>query len=163
MAGRRLKLTRKQVVHVNYQWLGAFRLRVEVTDPDNTGADPNVFIYLKRPVNPYDGTVLADWHGIASAPDMTEYPVGEPWDATTLPFFRLDYFEIDLRSTALVEETWALIVAEVDQLLRALDRLEQLVVTAETYVGAEAEGSSASESSSGSQSNSQSDSQSGSQ
>jgi hypothetical protein len=149
MAGRRLKLVRKAVTQVNYQFLGAYRLRIEVSDPDNTGADPNVFLFLRRPVNPYNQEVLDDFHAIASPVDLAEYPVGEPNALTTYPFYRIDFIELDFRSTAQANDTWTLIVAEVDALLRALDRLDALEVVEETYVGADADtGNSASNSTS---------------
>lgn len=136
MADLRLLITRKEVTKVNYQYLGAFRLRIEVTDPSSSGADPNVFIYNQRPINPYDQTVEADFLAVASPVDMAEYPAGEPRDGTEFPFFRLDYVELDFRSTAYVEKAWGLIVAEVSNLLAALNRLEALEVTEELWVGA---------------------------
>lgn len=133
---RRLKLTKLQVTEVNYQFLGAFRLRVEATDPIDSGADPYVFLYNRRPLNPYTETQDDDFHAIASPGDLAEYPVGEPNGLTTYPFFRLDYVELDFRSTEQAEATWLLIVAEVDALMKALDRMETLVPTDEVWVGA---------------------------
>lgn len=132
---RRLKLTRSELQHVNYQYLGAFRLRVDASDPSDSGADPNVFLYNRRPVNPYNGSQDDDFMSIAGPADMAEYPVGEPNGNTTYPFFRLDYFEIDFRATAQAEEAWVIIVTEVDALLKALDRMEQLTPTVEVWVG----------------------------
>lgn len=133
---RRLKLTKLQVVEVNYQYLGAFRLRVEATDPTDSGADPHVFLYLRRPLNPYDETQDDDFHAVASPGDLAEYPVGEPNGLTTYPFFRLDYVELDFRSTEQAEQVWLLIVAEVNALMQGLDRMETLVPVDEVWVGA---------------------------
>lgn len=135
MASRQLKLKRFELENVNYLYLGAFRLRVEASDPNDTGADPNVFLYQRDPANPYNGEVADLWLGIASVVDLAEYPVGEPNTETTYPFFRLDYVEIDLRATALAEDTWLIIISEVDNLLKILDRMELLVPTSEVYVG----------------------------
>jgi hypothetical protein len=155
MAGRRLRLTRKAVTQVLYQHLGAYRLRIEVSDPENTGADPYVFLYLRRPVNPYNQEVLDDFHAVASPVDLAEYPVGEPNALTTYPFYRLDFIELDFRSTDQATDTWVLIVAEVDALLKALDRLEALEIVAEVTVGNPADtGNSSSRSQSNSNSNS---------
>jgi len=133
---RRLKLSRQRLTHVDYLYLGAFRLRVEVSDPTDSGADPFVFIYNRRPLNPYTGTADDDFMAIASVPDLAEYPVGEPRDGTAYPFFRLNYVELDFRATSQAEEVWLLIVQEIDNLLKALDRMERLEVTEETWVGA---------------------------
>lgn len=150
MAGRRLRLTKHEVQFVNYQFLGAARLKVVVTDPDNTGADPFVFLYQRRPVNPYDQTVSDLWIGIASVVEMADYPVGEPDPNTPYPFFRSDRIEVDLETIDLLNETWPLIVAEVSNLLVALDRLELLVPTETVDVGADAPADSASSGSSAS-------------
>lgn len=151
--GRRLKLTKSQLTEVNFDFLGAFRLRVDVTDPTDSGADTHVFLYNLRPTNPYDETQTADFMAIASPGDLAEYPAGQPNSNTTYPLFRLDYVELDFRSTEQADETWALIVAEVSALLKALDRMELLVPVAEVWVGDEME-SGGSESLSSSQSNS---------
>ena len=133
---RRLKLDRKEVTNVNYQWTGAFRLRIECSDPSGSGADPHVFIYRRDPANPYDGSVNDTFFAVASPVDLAEYPVGEPDPAAQFPFFRLDYVELDLRATSMAREVWLLVVREVNNLLEALDRLEQLIVTEEVWVGA---------------------------
>lgn len=144
---RRLLLQRYNLDNVNYQWVGAYRLRVEASDADATGADPNVFLYQRRPPNPYDGSVLDDFIAVASPADMTEYPVGEPADHTTYPIFRLAYVELDLRGVDLAEDTWVLLVSEVGTLLTALDRLELLVLADSVTVGTPAAGGSSSSSS----------------
>lgn len=133
---RRLKLVKSEVTNVNFQWLGAYRLRVEASDPSDSGSDPNVFIYQRNLPNPYNGEVVDVWLGIASPVDMAEYPVGEPDGITAYPFYRLDYVEIDLRSTGLATDAYVLIIQEVNNLLLAQDRLEVLVPTEEVWVGA---------------------------
>jgi len=133
---RRLKLDRKEVTNVDYQWTGAFRLRIECSDPSNSGADPNVFVYRRDPANPYDGTANDTFFAVASPVDLSEYPVGEPNPDAQYPFFRLDYVELDFRATSQANEVWVIVVREVNNLLQALDRLENLQLTEEVWVGA---------------------------
>lgn len=135
MAGRRLRLRRYAVANVNFQRLGAYRLRVVADDPENTGADPNVFLFLRRPPDPVTGQVLDDFHAIASPADLAEYPVGEPSPQTTYPFFRYDQVVLDLRGVALADEVWLAVLREVGVLQRALDKLDELVVVDEQMVG----------------------------
>jgi hypothetical protein len=132
---RCLKLVKSNVTNVNFMWLGAYRLRVDVSDPANSGTDPNVFIYQRNLPNPYDGTTTDVWLGICSPVDMAEYPVGEPNPETAYPFYRMNWIEIDLRATSQAQESWLLIIQEVNNLLLAMDRLEQLVPTEEVTVG----------------------------
>lgn len=132
---RRLRITKKQLVDVNFEFLGAFRLRVEIDDPTNSGADPNVFVYNRRPMDVTDRAISDVFSAVASPVDLAEYPVGEPIGTTTYPFYRLSYVELDLRSTKLAEEVWLTIVREVTTLLQILDRMEQLVPVAEIWIG----------------------------
>jgi hypothetical protein len=141
--GRRLLLKRLNTVEVNYQYLGAYRLRIEASDPSGSGADPYVFLYNRRPINPYPGAegIADDFVSITSPTDLAEYPIGEPRDGTAYPFFRLDFLELDFRATSQAEHTWVTIIGEVGVLLESLDRLEQLVETAEVWVGSNPENS----------------------
>jgi hypothetical protein len=134
MAGQ-LKVIRKEVETVEYQWAGAFRLRVEVSDPNATGADPRVFLYRRDPVNPYTGETNDTFFAIASVPDLSLYPPGEPDPNTPYPFFRLDYVELDLQSSSIADSLWAVILREINALLQALERLQELVVVDEQFVG----------------------------
>lgn len=145
MAGR-LTLTKYQVANVSYLTLGAYRLRVEASDPRSSGADPNVFLYQQRPPNPYNGEVLSDYLGVAGPVDMTEYPVGVPREGTTFPIFRLDFFEIDLRGVDQAREAWLIAVEEVSRLLTAFDALERLEPETSVELGTPEGGSSSSSS-----------------
>jgi len=137
---RRLRLVRKQLATVRLPPFDVFRLRVEASDPTASGADPMVFLYNRRPVNPYDGTAAADFVAVCSPTDLAEYPAGVPDRLTTFPFFRLDYVELDFRAARQAEACWLTIVAEVDNLLRALDRMDRMEVVDTVWVGAPFEG-----------------------
>jgi hypothetical protein len=135
----KLRLTRSELQNVNYQYLGAFRLRVEASAVDEhgnpTGADPNVFLYLRKPVNPYTGTADDIFQAICGPVDLSDYPIGEPDPEKAFPFLRLSYVELDLRATSVAEEIWGVIAREVNQLLVALQRMETLVPTLDIVVG----------------------------
>lgn len=132
---RRLKLTKSEVVNANFQYLGAVCLRVEAEDAENTGADPNVFMYLRAPQNPYDGSTNDVFHAIASPADMAEYPAGQPSSNTRYPFYRLPYIELYFRAVSQLNDAWTTIVSEVGTLQHALDVLERLTPTEEVTVG----------------------------
>jgi hypothetical protein len=141
MAGRNLKLQKFELTAVNYAVLGAARLRVEASDPAGTGADPNVFLFLRGPANPADGSVVDTCIGVAGPVDMAEYPAGEPSATTAYPIYRSDAVEVDLRSYSLVERVWLALVGAVGNLLTSLDRMEALTPTDSVSVGAAADGS----------------------
>src|SRR3954454_8475428 len=131
---RRLRLQKFELKNVNYQYLGAFKLRVEAS-PVDAGADPGVFLYQRGPANPYTGEAEDVFLGVAGPVDMSDYPAGGPDGRTAYPFYRATSVELDLRSTSTALSVWTLLVAEVDQLLRALDRMEQLVPAEDVVVG----------------------------
>jgi hypothetical protein len=150
---RGLRLTKSEVVNVNLGRLGGYRLRIEASDPGGTGADPNVFLFLRGPLDPHSQEFQDRWQGVAGPVDMADYPVGEPDTTTTYPYYRTDTIEVDLRAACYATEIWAEVVTEVSVLLEALDCLENLTPTESVDVGTAAEstgGSSSSSSSSGS-------------
>lgn len=151
---RRLHLKKYTLGNVNYLYLGAYRLKIEARDTEDTGADPNVFLFLRRPLDPVTGLVLDEFHAIASPADMVEYPESEPSDKTTYPFFRARDLTLDFRAESMADDAWQTIVREVGVLLISLDRMDTLVLAEEVNVGNPATdgGSSASVSESQSQS-----------
>lgn len=146
---RRLKIRRFAVINTNFLRLGAYRMKVTVEDDGNTGADPNVFLFLRRETDPVTGQQLDDFHAVASPADMAEYPISEPNGQTTYPFFRHHTFEVDFRAVRLADEAFTIIVREVGILVEALNTLDTLTQVAEISVGDDADAG-----------NSQSDSQS---
>lgn len=145
----RLKLTRLEADPINYQYVGAYRLRIEASDPSNSGAPTDVFIWHQLPVNPFTEEADERCIAVCSPADIAEYPVGAPDPDATYPFFRRDYLEFDLRSRSLVNSVWTAVMQAVDQLLNGLELLEELEVQQEVWIGGEPDsGDSDSESSS---------------
>jgi hypothetical protein len=120
----RLKLKRFELTNVNFRYVGAFRMRIEASDPDNTGVDPNVFLYQRNLPNPYDGSVTDIYLGISSIVDMSDYPIGEPVASTTFPFYRLDYVELDVRAVQLADQIWGATKTAISRLLRIMDTMK---------------------------------------
>lgn len=131
---RSIKLTRYQVEPVENADLQAFRLRVVAEDASNTNQDVNVFLYLRKPLNPYTNRRDDVFYAVASPADMADYPVGAPDPDQAYPFFRLPYVELDLRSQSLVEDVWKIIQEEVGNLLTALERMDQLSQVQEIFL-----------------------------
>lgn len=142
---RGILLRKSEITDVSYQFVNAFRIRVEVVE---TAGDmtPHIFLYRREPPNATTGEVIDYFMELCSAPDLADYPVGEPDPATEFPFFRLAYFELDLRASATVKEVWETVVREVNALAAALDRLDQLTPAIEVWTGTPPEGSSESSS-----------------
>jgi hypothetical protein len=132
----KLKLKRFGVSNVQYSTMGTFRLRVEAMTMPGFTTDPNVFLLYRLPTNPYDGSAQDLYYGVASPVDMAEYPIGEPNNTTTYPFFRLNYIEVDLRSITLLDQLWEFIKKQISALLQAMDTLDdKLELEEEILVG----------------------------
>ena len=140
-----LTLTRSDTRLVDYVWAGAFRLRVEASDP--VGHVPaEVFLYDRKPRNPHTGDRGDVFIGVASPVELADYPVGAPDPATPYPFFRLAYVELDLPAALTADRVWRELRNQVAVLCAALDRLTDLRLVEAVRVGAA--GGSASTSSS---------------
>ncbi len=143
-APRGITLTRHEVLDVDYHWLSAFRLRVVASNP--LGMDERVFLFRRGSLNPYTGEQTDYFITVCSPVDMEDFPAGEPDPAKTYPFFRMDEVTPDFRTAQEAEESWALILAEVENLVSALNALEDLTATIEVRVGDDDDSESLSES-----------------
>lgn len=124
---RNITLKRFEVQNENFPFLGAFRLRVEASDPDGL-ADAGVFLWRRDPPNPYNGTIVDTFFAICSPVDLEEYPLGAPNPQIAYPFFRQSFCDLILRATSQAIAVWGTIQKEVCELLDALDRLDKLVL-----------------------------------
>jgi hypothetical protein len=141
---RRLKLIKSVVKNVNYQTLGAFRLRIDAMDISGGQTDPNVFLYLRSLTNPYTQITEDFWMSVAGPVDMSEYPAENPNTRTAYPIFRLSFVEVDLRAVSLANEVWTQVIREVTNLINALNLLENLTPEEEVLIGPPLESGSSS-------------------
>lgn len=129
---RRLKLKKYITPNVNYQTLGAIRVRVEASDAEDM--DNRVFVWRRDPINPYTSVVLNTFFTVASPVDMEEFPPEEPDPTKAYPFFRRSWVELDFRAVSDANEAWVKIVEVVCNLITALNLLENLELEAEVWV-----------------------------
>ena len=134
----RLKLKRYQTDHISFQFVGAYRLRIEAVD-DNTGADPHVFLYHREPINPYSGEVRDVFFAVASPVDLSQYPILAPDPSKPYPFFRARVVELDLPSADLTDKVWTSIINQVNALLQGLGLLPKLILMQEELCGGPAD------------------------
>lgn len=135
-----LTLQRYELLNVDYYYLSAFRLRLEVTDA--LDMDDRVFLFRRSPVNPYTNDVVDTFVTVCSPVDMEDYPPEEPDPAKTYPFFRKAELELDFRTSAEAEEAWLKIVDLLNNLVTSLTRLETLTPTTSVRIGDSDESSS---------------------
>ena len=133
MPGKSLKLQRYQAQEIQYKKGCAVRLRIVVTDAVNI--DPNIFVYLRSPVNPHTGDTSDVFQTVASPYDMEVYPVDDPETNTTYPFYRTSMLELDFPSVTLADEAWTKIIALAQVLINASKKLDTLSLIAEVTVG----------------------------
>lgn len=130
---RRVRIKRYESTNVDYLHYSAYRVRIEAVDSENV--DPHIFVYRQNSPNAYTGEIVDTFFSIASPVDMEEYPALGPDPTKAYPFFRLNYVELDFRSTLLAEQAWQAIVHELNHLITALNRLEELEEVEDFWVG----------------------------
>ena len=145
---RRLLVTRSEVSNVTFTEVGAFRMRIDVTDPSQSGTDTHVLLFNQRPSNPHEADDVADFIGVASVPDLAEYPIGQPTDSTTYPIFRLSSVTLDFLTLEMANEVYQNILAEISALIVALNKFDTLESTSHVWIGGEPDSGSSSSASS---------------
>lgn len=120
--------------NINYEWMSAYRLKLviaEAVDMDN-----RVFLFQRSPPDPTTGNTTDTFVTVCSPVDMEDYPPDAPDSAKQYPFFRLSSVELDFRATSQADEAYAIIMRELNVLIFALNRLDQLKVSNSVWVGA---------------------------
>lgn len=102
------------------------RLRLTVTDA--RGISDAVFVYLTRPIDPGNPSVLvADFHKVASSVDLEELPENQPYENANPPWFRLNFVDLLFPSNRQLDECLDAIQEDLSTLITSLtveDRLE---------------------------------------
>lgn len=101
----------------------AWRMRITVTDYYNI--DPNIFMYLRTGPDA-QGNLKDTFECVASPVDIEEYPPGAPEEGQDPAFYRLAEIDLLSRNRALLDETWELIKADRDELVRTMAAICEL-------------------------------------
>lgn len=125
---RRICLTRSATTTTSNTNYGTYRLRVDVTAVQGPDLDTNIFVYRRNPPSPYTTLSTDTFEAIAGPSQLANIPAGTPNPDLSWPYFRLNYIELDVASTAEADNIWAEIQADAKNLLEAMNRLEQLQV-----------------------------------
>jgi hypothetical protein len=131
---RRIRLVRYEVQNINWQFFGAYRMRVEVPEVEGDDLDPHIFIYQRGLVSPYTGQVQDEFVAIAGPAQMADIPVGEPDANRYYPYYRLNYIEQDFTSEELAMEVWRTIQREAAVLCEAMGRFTQLTAVEDVWL-----------------------------
>lgn len=130
---RKLRVRRFAVTQIDSVYFSAYRFRVEAAEA--VAMEKQVFLYRRAPPDPYTQEVVDTFFSVCSPVDMVEYPAEAPDPNKAYPFFRKDFVELDLRRLELALAAEALIVAELNVLVHALNRLEDLELADDFWIG----------------------------
>jgi hypothetical protein len=119
-------LTRYAANTVNFNNYGAYRIRIEVTAVEGPDLDEFIFIYKHNPPSAYTDQSCDTFEAVAGPPQLATYPAGQSNADQGWPYYRLNYVELDVASTAQADAIWNEIQAEVCALVSAMERLTQL-------------------------------------
>lgn len=128
---RGVTLRKASVSRYTTSKVDGFRFRVEAVDPVDMPAD--IFLYLRRPLDPATGADADEFSNVCSPADLEEYPVGSP--TGTPPFFRAAEVDLVFRSQSQAEEAWESIRAEVAVLVDTLNLMDGLENAEEIRIG----------------------------
>lgn len=110
-----------------------FRIRIEA---HGGYLMPNaIFRYIRRPLNPDDGTKADEFDGVCSSVDLEEFGEGAPIPDAAPPFLRLDYMDVVVRSRVEAQEAVNAVVAEVGSLVDSLNAQDVLAETVDLTIG----------------------------
>ncbi len=107
--------------------------RFTVTAHDAFDMPNEIFLYLRRSLNPATGEQADEFSNVCSAPDLEEYPIGEP--TSTPAFFRSAEIDLVFRSQSEAEDAWTVLQREVAVLVNTLNINDALAVTDDVQIG----------------------------
>lgn len=102
-----------------------FRLVVVASDAVNMPAE--IFLYLRRPFVSGQAEPLDRFETVCSGVDFDSVPVGEPIEGSDPPYLRHATLDLRFVSAAQAEAAYNAIVELVRNLVRSLDRNDDLV------------------------------------
>lgn len=130
---RRIRLTRYAATQVTFNNYGAYRIRVEVTAVEGPDLDTFIFIHKRNPPSPYTTLSCDSFEAVAGPPQLALYPAGEPNPDQGWPYYRLNYFELDVASSIQADSIWKEVQAQVCTLIAAMDILANLQAIDDTW------------------------------
>ena len=122
----RLELTRYAVAIQDWQYFGAYRMRVEVTAVEGDGLDPYIFVYQQGDRSPYSGETQDQMVAVAGPAQIAAIPVQAANPKVYWPFYRLNYLEQDYDNEAQAMTAWAVIQAQACTLCTAMATFKNL-------------------------------------
>lgn len=102
-----------------------FLLRLTITN--TIGIDPKLFVYVAKPALPGEQEQFAEFQRVASPDDLAMIPAEQPAVGANPPYLRLDFVELIFYSRIEALEVRDAIIADIDELLQAMDAAEKLI------------------------------------
>lgn len=109
--------------------------RWKVTAVGATGMTDHIFRYIRRPLDVAAGTVVDEFDGVCSPPDLEEFGENNPIPDREPKFLRLNYIDLVFRSQHEAEEAWTAVVEDVSSLVATLKIMEQTIPAQTLAVG----------------------------
>jgi len=110
-------------------------IRVRITITCNEDMESEVFAYRQLPYDPSTGELAGYFSHICSPVDLAEYPRNRVAAESSMPWFRLPFIDVLLRSTDEAAEFVSLVQSDLIRLKRSLDNLATLTSTTTVTVG----------------------------
>lgn len=110
------------------------RMQVSVVD-HALNMDPAIFLYLALPLKPEATEAEGQCQGVCSPSDLVDWPLNEPNEDDSPPWFRADTVTYLFSSEAQMEVAWVTLLDEVAVLVDTLNALDTFTGTTTFFVG----------------------------
>lgn len=147
---RFVQLTKEESQIVSLGSIGAYRMRVTVSDIQGPDLDTNLFLFQRLPATALDTTPRDYFVAVVSPTQLATTPIGAPVAEVDWPYFRSSSIELDFVSADQAHAAWKLIESEIFALVDAMNKLDVLSTTRVAWYPGVPSGSNDSDSVSGS-------------
>ena len=133
----RIKLTPYTPSRVKLAGRDTFRLRIVASNGEDM---PNeIFLHQRTLIDAVEETTRDEFVCIASAFDMSIYPINDPEETQSPAFFRKDTMDIYLPSVTVVDEVIDEVEAQVAALINVMRTLDELSALEPIWIPDESE------------------------
>ena len=125
---RTITLKKFAIGPANYWYIKVWRLRIRVESVSG-GMEPDVFLFARGDVDPTTGDITDTFETVCTVADLSWWPPNDPDPELEHPFYRGQDVTLDFKSQAEFDQAWVDLENAVRNLVAALNRADELVVS----------------------------------
>ena len=130
---RTITLKRLEIGPANYWYIKVWRLQVKVAAVSG-GMDRNVFLFARGDPDPTTGEITDTFETVCTVADLSWWPANDPDPELADPYYRTDNVTLDFKSQVEFDWAWELFQSATLNLVVALNRADELVVSEDILI-----------------------------